>query len=231
MNTPASLTPRPATQGRWRLLESEFDRQVQTLLDREYPKLLGVTRGRFRTHCEQLRENLARQVPRRLPDLEAGFVPFILVPRSPRLEVTRALRNVRHPGGAAIVSLVPAQASEFIPLPSLQLPDAPVYLLIDVFRGDDFRNVPPQDALRSLRQARRSPLTLEEGVALLTHYPDLLIKNHCFSLSGSRRGDQRVPALWLSARRPKLGWCWDRNPHSWLGSASCRRRCGLLAKR
>ena len=24
--------------------------------------------------------------------------------------------------------------------------------------------------------------------------------------------------------RPKLGWCWDRNPHSWLGAASCLRR-------
>ncbi len=23
-----------------------------------------------------------------------------------------------------------------------------------------------------------------------------------------------------------LGWCWDDNPHTWLGSASCGRRLG-----
>ena len=40
-------------------------------------------------------------------------------------------------------------------------------------------------------------------------------------MAGSRRGDQRVPAFWVSEGRPKLGWCWDRNPHTWLGTASC----------
>ncbi|WP_407937642.1 DUF5701 family protein [Mycobacteroides franklinii] len=34
----------------------------------------------------------------------------------------------------------------------------------------------------------------------------------------------RVPAIWISDGRPKLGWCWDRNPHTWLGMASCRGR-------
>jgi hypothetical protein len=36
--------------------------------------------------------------------------------------------------------------------------------------------------------------------------------------------DQCVPTLWISEKRPKLGWCWDRNPHTWLGSASCCAR-------
>ena len=38
------------------------------------------------------------------------------------------------------------------------------------------------------------------------------------------RPDQRVPAFWISEGRPKLGWCWDRNPHTWLGTASCATR-------
>ncbi|MGW0174505.1 DUF5701 family protein [Rhodococcus sp. NPDC003322] len=33
-------------------------------------------------------------------------------------------------------------------------------------------------------------------------------------------------ALWISQRRPKLGWCWNGNPHSRLGSASAGRRIG-----
>ena len=43
-------------------------------------------------------------------------------------------------------------------------------------------------------------------------------------LSGSRRGDRRVPAMWISAKAPKLGWCWDGNPHDWLGVASAGSR-------
>ena len=61
------------------------------------------------------------------------------------------------------------------------------------------------------------PLTLDEGVALVLQQPEVIARNWGFSMAGSRRGDQRVPAFWISEGRPKLGWCWDRNPHS--GSA------------
>jgi hypothetical protein len=41
-------------------------------------------------------------------------------------------------------------------------------------------------------------------------------------------GNQTVPAIWInSEKHPNLGWCWDRNPHTWLGSASC---IGRVAK-
>jgi hypothetical protein len=33
-----------------------------------------------------------------------------------------------------------------------------------------------------------------------------------------------VPALWIADRAPKLGWCWDGNPHTWLGTASAAHR-------
>ena len=66
--------------------------------------------------------------------------------------------------------------------------------------------------------------TIDEGIAVVTHAPELLEQNRCFMLSGSRRPDRRVPAMWISERAPKLGWCWDGNPHSWLGVASATRR-------
>ena len=107
-------------------------------------------------------------------------------------------------------------------------PPAPAYLLVDVERGEEFCNVRPEDATRAVRERGRSPLTIDEGIALVTHRPDLLESNKCFMLAGSRRtgidGDRRVPALWISERAPKLGWCWDGNPHSWLGLASAGDR-------
>ena len=74
----------------------------------------------------------------------------------------------------------------------------------------------------------RLPLTIDEGLALVTLHPAALASNRCFSLVGSRCGDKRVPALWISQGAPKLGWCWYGNPHTWLGSASARpERVGL----
>ncbi len=75
-----------------------------------------------------------------------------------------------------------------------------------------------------IRERGRTPLTIEEGIAVLTQAPYLLERNKCFSLAGSRRGDRRVPGLWISNRAPKLGWCWDGNPHDWLGVASAGTR-------
>lgn len=108
------------------------------------------------------------------------------------------------------------------PLDELGIPDAPAYLLVDIERGEEFCGVAPEAALPVIRGRGRTPLTIDEGIALVTLAPHLLARNACFMLSGSRRDDRRVPALWISQGVPKLGWCWDGNPHSWLGVASAR---------
>ena len=95
---------------------------------------------------------------------------------------------------------------------------------MDVDRGEEFLGVRPEEALPVVLARGRTPLTIEEGIALVTHAPQVLEKNRCFMLSGSRRGDRRVPAMWISERAPKLGWCWDGNPHDWLGVASAGGR-------
>ena len=83
--------------------------------------------------------------------------------------------------------------------------------------------------MREILAAGRSPLTIDEGIALMIQQPDAIAPNWGFSMAGSRRGDQRVPAFWVSEKRPKLGWCWDRNPHTWLGTASCATRIPVPA--
>ena len=47
------------------------------------------------------------------------------------------------------------------------------------------------EALPVILGRGRTPLTIEEGIAVVTHAPQLLEKNRCFMLSGSRRGDRR----------------------------------------
>ena len=96
------------------------------------------------------------------------------------------------------------------------------------YAGSSIGNFTPAAALESITAQGRSPLTIDEGVAIMTHFADFLMKNNCFSLLASRHeGDQRVPAIWITAeKRPRLGWCWNGNPHTWLGSASAGSRVG-----
>jgi hypothetical protein len=114
--------------------------------------------------------------------------------------------------------------SHYAPRPRLNVPDAPMYVVLGLERGDEFRDVAPRDALQVLAERGRTPLTIDEGISLATVAPQLLIKNHCFMLAGSTRGDKRVPALWIADKAPKLGWCFEGVPHSWLGVASAMRR-------
>jgi hypothetical protein len=108
--------------------------------------------------------------------------------------------------------------------PEVAVPEEDAYLVLDVERGEEFCGAVPEHAMATIRDRGRTPITVAEGIALVTQHPGTLAKNRCFSLGGSRAGDRRVPALWISERAPKLGWCWAGNPHSWLGMASCAGR-------
>ena len=121
--------------------------------------------------------------------------------------------------------LEPGESERFEPIEAIELPEGD-YALVDADPGLDLRNVTPDDALPRIMQAGRSPLTMQEGIALVAQRPEVVDRNAGFSLPGSRCGDKRVTAIWISKGAPKLGWCWAGNPHTWLGSASCVERIG-----
>ena len=127
--------------------------------------------------------------------------------------------------------LRPYLLDRFRPIESVSVPAGTAYRRVDVNTGRETLNVTPDSALAEITRAGRSPLTLgdtlEEGIALVTHFPEVLKAHNCFSLLGSRGGDRRVPALWvMKGGAPRLGWCWAGNPYTWLGSASCGTRTG-----
>ena len=133
-----------------------------------------------------------------------------------------------------------ADVDEFAPISSVTLPDAPLYLVRDVDRGDAMANWSPDEALPAIAEAGRTPLTLTEGLHWILQRPEVLARGRCFMTIASRRRkpdgavDARTPAVWISngtgrdgaARRnaPKVGWCWAGNRHTWLGFASASGR-------
>lgn len=207
---------------------AEFARQVQHLVELGYPALMGLSSAAFEALVTPLGAALAgREFPAPCP--EEGRVPFVLVIKQEAVPVEASMPLTRLKTKEGFVDFQPEGPSvlpSFRPLVELNVPADAAYLVFDVDTGSEFRNVTPDDALGAIRERGRTPLTVDEGIALLTQFPASLRKNHCFSLVGSRSGDRRVPALWISQNRPKLGWCWARNPHTWLGSASCAGRRG-----
>ncbi len=195
--------------------ELEFDRQVEALVQTGLPDGLELADRCFRAFLEPLRDQLPSSAP------GGDRIPFVVV--VPDLPVVGVLATVHMVGGTGFTTMDPADLARFRPLPHLDVPTTP-YLLLDVDTGSDTLDLPPVDALPRISAARRSPLTLAEGISVLVSDPGVLRSRNSFSLLGSRAGDKRVAALWVSARRPRLGWCYQGAPHTWLGSASCGGR-------
>lgn len=187
-----------------------FDEQLEAMATRG----LAADAGRLRAELERARP--ADRVPR-----------SVLTPSRELVPIADSAARIEREGESIVLGhLTPDELATFLPIDAVEIPEGPAYLAVDVDLGASSRNVPPEDALREILDAGRSPLTLDEGVALMLQQPEVIARNWGFSMAGSRRGDQRVPAFWISGGRPKLGWCWDRNPHTWLGTASCARRAG-----
>jgi hypothetical protein len=203
----------------------EFDRQVEILFQKNYPKESQLTKENLVKLLAPL-SNALKQVALSSMNIEEGQLPFVIVVSHTIMPVDFMMSQVGLYGKKGIVKLFPLEPHDFQPIPSVSIPQSPVYLLIDIDRGKKTLNIRPQDALINIQQKNRSPLTIDEGIAILTQYPEFLKKNNCFSLLASRHaGDKRVPAIWINAKKePNLGWCWDGNPHTWLGSASCSTR-------
>lgn len=199
-------------------LDQELDRQLATLLAKGYPALAGLNDDAFAAHVEALRPLL----PKVDPPADAA-APFLVVVRQALVPTVGAVERLEVDGRAGWTDMAD-ELDGYRPIEGLDLPDAPVYVLADVSTGPETLNVPPADALPMIRAAGRTPLTVEEGVALVTQVPRSLTGLNAFQAVGSRAANKRIPSFWMSKGAPRLGWCWEGNPHTWLGSASAGAR-------
>lgn len=198
----------------------EFDRQVDALLRKGYAERAGLSERAFSRLVAPLEDRLPE------PSADGQRTPFVVVIDSALVPPDEAMSLVELAGKSGFTEMERSDLDRFRPIDGITVPDGPAYLAVDLDTGPDTLDVTPDDALELITRQRRSPLTIAEGIALVTHRPELLRTQNCFSMPGSRCGDRRVTALWISRGRPRLGWCWAGNPHTWLGSASCGSRVG-----
>ncbi|MFI8169612.1 DUF5701 family protein [Streptomyces sp. NPDC086081] len=167
---------------------------------------------------------------------EDGALLAVHPDRAPASALAPLLRRGGKPG-FVVADMTDVDA--FTPC-GVELPDAPLYLVMGVDRGDRMADWSPEEALPALTGEDRTPLVLTEGIHWLLQQPEALERNRCFMTIGSRLRkpdgtlDARTPAIWISngtgrdgrERRdaPKVGWCWWNNRHTWLGFASATDR-------
>ena len=207
-------------------MTKEFDRQVGNLLQKRYPQVAGVRADEFIKHIQVLRAGI-RKIAAVEKNHKEASIPFVIVVKNQLMPGEKAITLVELKNKKGFTHMDANEIKAFSTIEGIKIPNGMAYLLVDVDTGKGSLNITPNEAIMILKKEKRSPLTIEEGIALITHHSEILKNNNCFSMLGSRCGDRRVTALWISGGRPRLGWCWAGNPHSWLGSASCSRRVGL----
>lgn len=193
--------------------------QMDRLVELEMPALAGLSEDEF------------REIGRALPQDAVGLVVVSpgLVPPS------RLAPLLRRDGRPGFVVVDMTDLDEFEPIDGVDVPSGGLYVVRDVDRGDDMSNWSPEEALAEITRRGRRPLTVSEGICWLLQQPERLEPNHCFMTIASRKKkpkglDSRTPAIWISGGTgrdgagnrgaPKVGWCWARNRHTWLGFAS-----------
>lgn len=206
-----------------------LERQAKTLLDNGFHELCRFGEEDFLSRVQRLASSSgsagdAGEIP------VSGNVPLCIAFRPGLVNLASAMARIEAKSATGVVEMTPLSPDAFQAIDGIQLPEGELYLLLDIDTGRDLLNVSPEDSLAIIRQRGRTPLTMEEGVALAMQHPELLTDKtnfNCIQMAGSRKpGDQRVPSIWFSKGRPRLGWCWDRNIHTWLGSASAALRVG-----
>ncbi|NUR09723.1 MAG: hypothetical protein HOQ22_00455 [Nocardioidaceae bacterium] len=195
-----------------------LDVQIQTLLDLGYPALAGVAPATFRSYVDPLRDLAA--------DGDLLVVSHRLVPT---VEAVERFDVRGRKGWTDMHDELPTYAT----VEGVDVPATPVYLLRGVGTGPETLGVRPDDALMIVLAAGRTPLTVDEGVALVTQVPAVFRDHNAFQALATRSGTapytKRVPSFWMSKGAPRLGWCWAGNPHTWLGAASAVARLADLS--
>ncbi|MFF4141931.1 DUF5701 family protein [Streptomyces sp. NPDC001698] len=198
--------------------------QAERLIELGVPELAGISAAELRAFAEGAEVG------------DGGVLLAVHPDRAPASALASLLGREGKPG---FVVVDMPDVDQFVPHHA-ELPDAPLYLVTGLDRGDHMANWSPDEALPALTKEDRTPLVLTEGIHWLLQQPEVLERNHCFMTIGSRLRkangalDARTPAIWISngtgrdgrERRnaPKVGWCWWNNRHTWLGFGSATGR-------
>ena len=162
-------------------LEKLFNQQVNTLIERQYHLPIDLSESDFvNRHIMPLKQLLKENIKDN--ELEGSHIPILIV--VPNAIVPLGYQLERSREGIKEVQLEHIIKPEwFENAEGVSTPDKP-YLLLDVESGYDRRNTTPKKCVQTFQDEGRFALTIDEGIALITHFPEVL-ESHWIDLPGS----------------------------------------------
>ena len=160
-------------------LQTEFEKQVDTLIEKKYPDFIGISPDVFKKRVLILKKYLTN-IASYEHNLDEGKLPFVIVVKQSLLDIEKAVSLTYRERKQSLTNMFPHTPAEFLPISDVTIPESDIYLLVNIDRGKETRNIRPNEALQSILKQNHSPLTIDEGIAILTHYPQFLQKNNCF---------------------------------------------------
>jgi hypothetical protein len=224
-----------------------FSQQLNTIIEKKFHAPTGLSESDFISrHIMPLKQLLVKNDKdtkidkSRIPIVVV--VPHTIVPLSYQLERIRESINDIQLGHLI-------KPEWFENAKGVSTPDKP-YLLLDVETGHAMKNTPPKKCVQNFRDAGRFALTVDEGIALISHFPEVL-ESHWIDLPGSvlihkfvgedvmKRGMLSslppafakatfVPTLnYLYYNYLRLYYIYELTETPYSGSASCANRLSL----
>ena len=205
-------------------LLKEFERQVATITKREYLEASGMKPDEYKNIFEPLKEKI-REIAQQEKEMKEGHVPFVIVIKGDVIAPEKEMPLIELEGKKGYTTMSSDTIKGFKPIDGVKIPNGRAYLAVDIETGKTTLGKTPDEAIKKIKAEDRSPLTLDETVALITHHPEIF-KDHSVWASGSRHGDDGVAFVWLYEGEPGLVWSYSVCSDSKWGSASCGSRVG-----
>lgn len=209
------------------IASDEARKQLDRLVALGYPDVADISAAAFRALARPLITALEHCDPDSDDPQRRLGTNILLIPTrelvSPESLIARTSINRM----AGFTTMPPRDIASFLPQDGFEPPEGPFYLVVEPHTGTCYINREPDVARKLIDSDERTPLTLEEGLAIATQHPEWLLEKNGFNLLGSRSADGRVPSIWMSQNAPRLGAVWPNSRHTWLGNAYCMSRRGV----
>jgi len=163
------------------ILVELFAKQVNTLIERKFHIPTGLSESDFvNRHIMPLKQLLAKNIQD--TKIEKSHIPTLIVVPNTVVPLSYQLERIRESmNDTELEHLI--KPEWFENAPGVSTPDKP-YLLADVETGYAMKNTTPKKCVKTFNDEGRFALTVDEGIALISHFPEVL-ESHWVDLPGS----------------------------------------------
>ena len=229
------------------ILEELFAKQVNTIIERKFHIPTGLSESDFvNGHIMPLKQLLVKNI--KDTKIQKSHIPILIVVPNTIVPLSYQLERIRESiNDMQLEHLI--KPEWFENAPGVSTPDKP-YLLLDVEAGYSMKDTTPKKCVNTFNVEGRSALTVDEGIALICHFPEVL-ESHWVDLPGSVLihkfvGQDAMKRGMLSALPPaftkatfvptlnyiyynylRLYYVYEVTETPYSGSASCASRLSL----